>query len=320
MVMREILRCHRQKPFDLIDVPDHLAEGLFTTLLPSLPVVTRLHTPYALLVALGLNNYRRGFSYWFIKTAEKLALQRSQIFYAPCHDLVGRCEELFALNNLPVKLFSYPLDLTLFSPPVHDHFAGPPRILFVGRLEQRKGIETIAMAFPQLWAQYPGLSLTLVGPDTPNIKGFASARQYLESAFAQAGCSDAVRFLNYVPLEQLPEILRAHEIVLVPSMYDNYPLVCLEAMACARAVVVSDAGGLPEMVRHNETGLIFEKGNAEALVRETVRLCESPGLRQTLGRNARAFCELNCAEDVIYQKNLELYARAREAKFGSGAR
>jgi glycosyltransferase involved in cell wall biosynthesis len=91
-------------------------------------------------------------------------------------------------------------------------------------------------------------------------------------------------------------------------------------MACARAVVVSDAGGLPEMVRHNETGLIFEKGNAEALVRETVRLCESPGLRQTLGRNARAFCELNCAEDVIYQKNLELYARAREAKFGSGAR
>lgn len=317
-VMREVIRCHRKKPFDVIDAPDHLAEGLFTTLLPHIPVVTRLHTPYALLVAMGLNNYRKGFSYWFIKTVEKIALQRSQVLYAPTEDLVRRCEELFSLERLPVKIFGYPLDLNLFSPSSDNDHIEPPRILFVSRLEQRKGIETIAAAFPQIRAQYPGATLTLVGHDTPNIQGFSSARQYLVSVFAQAGCTDAVRFADYVPLEQLPEIFHAHDIVWVPSMYDNYPLICLEAMACGKAVVVSDAGGLPEIVQHNETGLIFEKGNADGLVQETLKLCTSVELRRFLGENARVYCETHCSEDTIYEKNMHLYefAIARSGETG----
>lgn len=310
VVMREVIRCHRQKPFDVIDVPDHLAEGLFTTLLPNIPVVTRLHTPYALLVAMGLNNYRKGFSYLFIRTVEKIALHRSEVLYAPTKDLIRRCDQLFSLGSIPVKIFGYPLDLNLFSPLGGNNQIGPPRILFVSRLEQRKGIETIAAAFPRLLAQYPGVTLTLVGNDTPNIRGFASARQYLGSAFKEAGCADAVRFVDYVTLEQLPEIFKAHDIVWVPSIYDNYPLICLEAMACGKAVVVSDAGGLPEMVRHDETGLVFEKGNADALAQQTLRLCMSSELRQHLGKNARVYCETHCSEDAIYEKNIDLYEYA----------
>ena len=310
VIMREVVRCHKRKQFNLIDVPDHLAEGLFTTLLPKIPVVTRLHTPYTLLVAMGLNNYQKGFSYWFIKAVEKIALHRSEALYAPTEDLVHRCDELFSLKGLPVKIFGYPLDLNLFSPSSDNDYAGPPRILFVSRLEQRKGIETIAAAFPRLWAQYPDVKLTLVGNDTPNIRGFASARQYLESVFTEAGCADAVQFANYVPLDKLPEIFHAHDIVWVPSMYDNYPLLCLEAMACGKAVVVSDAGGLPEMVQHNETGLVFEKGNANALVQETLRLCISSELKQYLGKNARAYCEVHCSEDAIYEQNIDLYKYA----------
>jgi glycosyltransferase involved in cell wall biosynthesis len=318
VVMREVIRCHRRKPFDIIDVPDHLAEGLFTTLLPHIPVVTRLHTPYALFVHLGLNNYRKGFSYFFIKTAEKLALQRSEALYAPTEDLVRRCEGLFSLKDLPVKIFGYPLDLNLFSPVSNNEHLGTPRILFLSRLEQRKGIETIATAFPRLRSQFPDVKLTLVGHDTPNIRGFASARQYLESVFTEAGCVNAVHFVNYVPLEKLPEIFHAHDIVWVPSMYDNYPLICLEAMACGKAVVVSDAGGLPEMVQHNETGLVFEKGNADALVEQTLRLCNSDELRQHLGKNARVYCMTHCSENALYEKNIDLYefaiARSRGTK------
>lgn len=310
VIMREVMRYHRQQPFDIIDVPDHLAEGLFTILFSDIPVVTRLHTPYALLVDMGLNNYRKGLSYLLIKAAEKMALRRSEVLYAPCMDLVERCEQLFSLNRMPVKIFGYPLDLRMFSPSGEDNFARPLRILFLGRLEQRKGIETIAGAFPQIWAQYPDITLTLVGNDTANIRGFSSARKYLESVFVQMNCAEAVHFANHVPLKQLPEIFQAHDIVWVPSLYDNYPLICLEAMACCKAVVVSDSGGLPEMVHHDETGLVFETGNADALAQQTLRLCASPELRQHLGENARAHCEVNCSEDVIYEKNIELYEYA----------
>jgi len=313
VIMREVMRYHRRHPFDLIDVPDHLAEGLFATY-SGIPVVTRLHTPYALLVALGLNNYRKDISYRLIKAMEQKALRRSRVFYAPCMDLVRRCDELFGIGSVPVKIFGYPLDLDLFCPAEAVAETGmPPRILFLGRLEQRKGIETIVEAFPKVVAQHPGCTLTLVGSDTPNIRGYSSARQFMETEFRRAGCLERVRFENYVPLAQLPAFFRDHDIVWVPSLYDNFPLICLEAMACGKAVVVSDAGGLPEMVRAGETGMVFPAGDADALAERTVILCDNTQLSAQLGRNARQYAQSSCSMAAIYDKTMELYQVALAA-------
>lgn len=310
-IMRVVLRHHRHRPFDLIDVPDHLAEGLFASF-TGIPVVTRLHTPYALIVAMGLNNYRRDWAYRLIKAMERTALRRSQVFYAPCLDLVRRCDELFDIDRVPVKIFGYPLDLELFSPAADAQAGAAPHILFLGRLEQRKGIETIAAAFPRLAARHPDCTLTIVGSDTPNIGGFDSARQFLETRFGEAGCLARVQFLNYVPLDQLPAIFRRHDIVWVPSLYDNFPLICLEAMACAKAVVVSDAGGLPEMVRHGETGLVFPAGDADALAGQTALLCDDPYQRERLGKKARQYVETSCSSAAIYDETMALYRQALE--------
>ncbi len=311
VIMRAVLRLHRERPFDLIDVPDHLAEGLFATF-TDIPVVTRLHTPYALIVAMGLNNYRQDMSYRLIRAMERTALRRSRVLYAPCMDLVRRCDELFGIGAVPVKIFGYPLDLDLFSPAAADQASAAPRILFLGRLEQRKGIETIAAAFPRLAARHPGCTLTLVGSDTANIGGFASARQFLETRFVEAGCLARVRFENYVPLDQLPAIFRRHDIVWVPSLYDNFPLICLEAMACGKAVVVSDAGGLPEMVRTGETGIVFPAGDPGVLADLTALLCDNANLRGSLGSKARQYVESNCSLTAIYDKTMELYWQALE--------
>lgn len=317
VVMRAVMQHHRRQAFDLIDVPDHLAEGLFATF-SGIPVVTRLHTPYALIVALGLNNYRKNISYHLIKAMERLALRRSQALYAPCMDLVRRCDKLFGIGSVPAQIYGYPLDLTLFSPKPATSEQRAPRILFLGRLEQRKGIETMAEAFPRVLDRHSGCTLTLLGSDTPNIRGFASSRQFLEAEFRRTGCLDRVRFENYVPLEQLPEIFHAHDIVWVPSLYDNFPLTCLEAMACGKAVVVSDAGGLPEMVAHKETGLVFPAGSAAALAASTIALCDNPPLRQDLGQRARHYVERNCTMDAIYDRTMELYRQTLQGNLPSG--
>lgn len=314
VIFRHVKKQHRLRPFDIIDVPDHLAEGLFTRLLPDVPVVTRLHTPYSLLVDMGLNNYKKGLSYWIIKQFEKAALHRSDSLYAPTNDLIQRCDRLLGIGKIKAEVFGYPLDLNLFSPPTQTQSHSPIRILFLGRLEQRKGIETVALAFPKIFAQYPQVSLTLVGRDTPNIAGFPSGRKYLENHFVSAHCAHAVQFMDNVSLEQLPAIFHAHDIVWVPSLYDNFPLICLEAMACGKPVVVSDAGGLPEMVQHGTTGLIFHRGNADDLAQKTIMLVSQPTLMAKLAKNARQFCEQNYNDDFIYQKNNVLYQAALEAK------
>lgn len=313
MMLREVLRLHREKRFDVIDVPDHLAEGLFALFLPDVPVVTRLHTPYSLLVDMALNNYRKGLSYQLIKYFEKVALRRSNALYAPTLDLINRCDALLGLKGIPHEIFGYPLDLELFSPAHSEALRLPRRILFLGRLEQRKGIETIASAFPKVFSQYPDARLTIIGNDTPNISGYASGREYLAKQFELTNCIKAVDFLTAVPLEQLPDLFRSHDIVWVPSLYDNFPLVCLEAMACGKAVVVSNAGGLPEMVQHGETGLVFEREDADELMKKTIMLFTQPLVTQQLGENARSYCEKNCTEQVIYQKNMHLYQKAVDA-------
>lgn len=311
VVLRELLRLHRQRPFDLIDAPDHLAEGLFASLFTRIPVVTRLHTPFALIVALGLNNYSKGLAYWLIKAMERLALRSSRVLYAPCLDLVRRCDKLFSIGHVPVRIFGYPLDLSVFSPRDATPSTGDNiRILFLGRLEQRKGIETMATAFPKVVAAHPNISLTLLGSDTPNIRNHASAKAFLEQSFRQSGCLGKVRFSGHVPLTDLPTIFHEHDIVWVPSLYDNYPLTCLEAMACGKAVVVSDAGGLPEMVRHNETGLVFTAGDADLLAERTLDLCRSETLRVRLGTNARRYTERSCSDAAIYANTIELYHTA----------
>jgi glycogen synthase len=313
VVLRTLKRLHREQPFDIVDAPDHLAEGLSTALFTDLPVVTRLHTPFALLVDLGLNDYRKGPSYGFIRLAEKIAVARSDAIYAPCLDLVRRCQTLFSLPELAAKVFGYPLDLELFAPLREPRAHANTRLLFLGRFEQRKGIETIVGALPKIIARRPDVTLTMVGRDTPNISGYSSGREYMERSLERAGCRAHVEFRDYVPLQELPRFFHDHDIVWVPSLYDNYPIVCLEAMACGKPVVVADAGGLPEMVKNDATGLVFETGNADALASRTLELCESPRLAERLGAAARESAVAECSPDVIYDHTMDLYRYAMDA-------
>jgi glycosyltransferase involved in cell wall biosynthesis len=318
VVLRKLRSLHAQDPFDLVDAPDHLAEGLFAGLFTDLPLLTRLHTPFALLVDLGLNDYRKGLAYRLIWAMEKMALSRSDAFYAPCMDLIKRCQSLFSLKEMPARVFGYPLDLTLFAPASQPRRDANVRLLFLGRFEQRKGIETIVGALPQIVAKRPEVTLTMIGRDTPNISGYSSAREYLERSFERAGCLDRVEFRDYVPLEELPRFFHEHDIVWVPSLYDNYPIVCLEAMACGKPAVVADSGGLPEMVRDGVSGLVFETGNADSLAARTLELFDSPELVAKLGRQARESAAAECSPETIYDHTMELYRYTLERAAGVG--
>jgi len=115
-------------------------------------------------------------------------------------------------------------------------------------------------------------------------------------------------------LEQLPASFEKHDVVWVPSLYDNLALTCLEAMACGKAIAVSDVGRLPEMVNHGETRLILPVADAEALSRLTGELCDSPELRHLLGRSARHYTKTHRSVDAIYAKTVELYELALARK------
>jgi glycosyltransferase involved in cell wall biosynthesis len=103
--------------------------------------------------------------------------------------------------------------------------------------------------------------------------------------------------------------------VVVPSeWHENAPLSVLEAAAHGRAVIASDMGGLPEMVRHGESGLIFRAGDAAALQGAIEQLLAHPEQAREMGRNGRALVLANHSPEAHYRQLHGLYERAVAAE------
>jgi len=154
---------------------------------------------------------------------------------------------------------------------------GPPRLLFVGRIWDAKGLHTLIEAFPRLDA--PGATLTVVGPeeDTAYV-----AR--LRRTAAELGVGDRIAWSGAVPRDALPNVYARHDVVVFPSTYEEpFGIVQLEAMAAGCAVVGTGTGGSAEILEPDRNALRFAPGDAESLAEQLRRLHADPGLAARLG-------------------------------------
>jgi len=103
----------------------------------------------------------------------------------------------------------------------------------------------------------------------------------------EASTQDGLTIWPYLDRAKLALLMRAADCLVYPTLADNHPLVLLEAAALELPVASYDAGGVPEILRHNETGLLSPTGDAEALAENAASLLANPTLARTLGRNAR---------------------------------
>lgn len=154
-----------------------------------------------------------------------------------------------------------------------------PVIGLVGRIDVAvKGQDLMIRAFEQIRARHPGAILLMVG-DGPD-------RASCEALAAELGLGDAVVFTGH--RSDVPSILSAVDVVALPSVVDEgYPYAALEASAAGRPVVGFDSGGLAEVIEHEVSGLVVEKGDAPALVRAVGRLLDDPALAGRFGDQGR---------------------------------
>ena len=137
---------------------------------------------------------------------------------------------------------------------------GPLRLLYMGRLERRKGVEELVRA---VLAQDTGtVELTLAGGDTGTGPGGGSMRAHLEGLGG-----DGVTFRGAVPHLELPAVIRAHHAVAVPSRFESYGYVVREALAENRPVLGADAGGIVDALEAEGAGWSFPAGDEAALAR-----------------------------------------------------
>ena len=156
-------------------------------------------------------------------------------------------------------------------------------VLFPRTLRLARGGHLIVDALAELRSKGYDVSLWFLGAE--NITDGSLIRDQIE----RNNLTEAVEFLGHVPQEEMPRYYAAADIISIPTYHsEGTSLSCLEAMACGRPVVVTDVGGLKEIIYQDEVDGGFKvKPTAEALATAVEKLIEDPALRDRLGENAR---------------------------------
>jgi glycosyltransferase involved in cell wall biosynthesis len=155
-------------------------------------------------------------------------------------------------------------------------------VLFVGHLHPRKGPVVLARAFPSVRAPLP-VRAVFAGPD----RGQADA---VRRAVEAGGVADRVEIRGAVPDDDLPDLYRAADVVVFPTVWrtEGFGLVAAEAMACGTAVVASRVGAIPEVVEDGVTGLLVTPDDEQDLARGISRVLSDEPLRRRLGEAGAA--------------------------------
>jgi len=154
-----------------------------------------------------------------------------------------------------------------------------PRLLCLGRLVFRKGFDVALSAFSLVTHRFPDARLLIAGD--------GAARSALEHQAAELGLAEVVDFIGWVAPEQVPALINTTTVVVMPSRREPFGLVALEAAQMARPIVATRVGGLPEVVEHEQTGLLVENENVHQLAESIARLLEHPETAVRLGQTAR---------------------------------
>ena len=177
-----------------------------------------------------------------------------------------------------------------------------PLVVFTGRLEWEKGVHTLIDALPRLRRQVPGVHLVIAG------RGSADT-QLIEQVRAKR-LQRRVSFLGWLPEEQLHALVAAADAVVVPSLYEPFGIVALEAASVGAPLVVARTGGLAELVEDGVTGRTFMPGSSVELSGALSQVLLDPQLAATFARAARAKVKSDFGWSAIAAQTVEVYREA----------
>ncbi len=240
------------------------------------------------------------------ETARRIEVETEIVHFADALIAATPVEEeqlvrLYAADPARIHVISPGVDIERFYP-IPTAYAKeqielcPNRrvILFVGRIEPLKGIDSLLRAIALVVNQRPdlrdGLCVPIVGGDPDRIRRDDEMAR-LQELREELGIDDVVTFLGAQDQDRLQYYYSAAEMVVMPSDYESFGMVALEAMACGTPVIASDVGGLALLVKDSRTGYRVPARDHRTLADRITRLLTNEGLRRRIGQRAACWAE-----------------------------
>lgn len=260
---------------DVVHAAEFDADAWWLTRFSTIPVVTRLATPTGMVADTNAQSW--GPHTHLLNALERDQTRRSAAIYASTRAIAQRVADYWRIAPELIQVIPNSIDLAAVraagagTPPVSlpDRF-----IVFFGRLEGRKGIAALGRAIPDVLAANPGLHLVMVGGEDP-----ASAAVIGQFRRDVAPVADRVHVLGALPRNHALAVVARAELAVIPSLWESFGFVVVEAMALGVPVVASDCGGFPEIVEQGRSGWLVPPGEAAPLRDMLIaRLADRPGL------------------------------------------
>ena len=297
---------NEQGTFDVIHAHDWLVAYAAKTIKNSynIPIVATIHATEA-----GRNSGIHDETQRYINDTEWMLTYEATEVIVNSNYMKGEIQRLFGLPFEKINVVANGVNLNKFTGMDRDYsfrrrFAmdNEKIILFMGRLVYEKGVQHLLAAMPKILAGYHDAKLVIAG------KG-----AMLDELRAQANAlaiSNKVYFAGYLGGKDVEKMYKAADISVFPSTYEPFGIVALEGMLAERPIVVSDAGGLGEIVEHRETGMKSYCGNSNSIADSILELLYNPELCANIVKKAKAKVKNNYNWAKIAQDTHFTYQKA----------
>jgi glycogen(starch) synthase len=299
---------NRKHHFDMV----HFNEPHIVTRRTKLPMVCTFHSTqlHELQISLQGRSFRNpeGIRDLLVKNPlgylwDIVTCHLSDRIIGPCPDLVNLLRYCF-VDKEKVRIIPNGIDPEMFNNTSCDGaflnryaLEKDNFVLYMGRLHSLKGIQYLIKAFLNLKKRHKLLKLV--------IAGIGVFEPYLRR-IAQ-GTKDII-FIGYVDSMTTKKLLYENCLtVVVPSIYETFPMVVLEAMTCSKPVVASNVGGIPSIVKHGKNGFLVKPKDVRGLEISISKLCADPDLRSGMGLLGRKSVEEEFTVDRMVDKTLKVY-------------
>jgi len=281
--------------FDIVESPEYCAEGLeIRKAFPLIPMVVKLHTPVFFIKKLNgfytkrsLKKRIKNIIGW--KTYDKendtdyQLVKSADTICSPSVALREILKKEWHLNEVEIIPNIFLPEPSFIDIPIS---AGDCKVItYVGRLDVRKGIQSLIKAIPVVLKKNPEVKFRFIGGDGNAPGNSGGMKQYI--LFVLHEYAQNLEFVGYIHRDKIPSYISDTGIFVMPSIWENYPYVCMEAMSAGKAIIASKNGGMKEMLSNVNGGILIDPLKPKEIARAILLLLQNPKVRVEMGNNNR---------------------------------
>ena len=286
-VFRKLKQLHRKEPFHLIQYPNYSSCGVFS--IPFLRATHVVRTSSYDPDCNDLAGVKRNLDITIAERLQTLQYRLTRNVHVPSFAMQRMLSTKAGVRNAPVIRSPFYVETPDWDTTVWERFLKDKKyVLYFGRFQLHKGFHTLVQALPAFLEHYEDAYAVCVGRDMETQLGSSMA------AFARSQCrqfADRLILLENLPHAQLYPVIERARLVALPSLIDNLPNSCLEAMGIGRVVIGTKGTSFEELITDGVNGFLVEPNDPEGLAQKLIEAWIDPSLDEMAAAARQAMCE-----------------------------